>query len=304
MMQYLVLETHPAYAVLLDEEGRFLKAANLHYTVGDRVTEIVELQPVPNGNAGRWKKSLASLSALAACLCLVFFGYYQPNFSPYGTLRLQINPDVTLTLSENDRVVGLASGNQDGWDLIEGYDYHGKDRDTATDELVDRAIEMGYLSDGDTISVTVSSEDTRWQQEEEAQISQHLESKYGQTVIISLGPKETVLEEDVEVTIPVSPAPTDGDSGYHASDYGTGASGGTTQGTTAPPPTSSGTTGDSHYDSNGNSSYDNASGNSNYDDSGASDYRESDSSGYQPEGGNDSSYDEPRSGDTEGEEKP
>ena len=32
MMQYLVLETHPAYAVLLDEEGRFLKAANLHYT--------------------------------------------------------------------------------------------------------------------------------------------------------------------------------------------------------------------------------------------------------------------------------
>ena len=82
MMQYLVLETHPAYAVLLDEEGRFLKAANLHYTVGDRVTEIVELQPVPNGNAGRWKKSLASLSALAACLCLVFFGYYQPNSSP------------------------------------------------------------------------------------------------------------------------------------------------------------------------------------------------------------------------------
>ena len=70
------------------------------------------------------------------------------------------------------------------------------------------------------------------------------------------------------------------------------------------PPTSSGTTGDSHYDSNGNSSYDNASGNSNYDDSGASDYRESDSSGYQPEVGNDSSYDEPRSGDTEGEEKP
>ena len=148
MMQYLVLETHPAYAVLLDEEGRFLKAANLHYTVGDRVTEIVELQPVPNGNAGRWKKSLASLSALAACLCLVFFGYYQPNFSPYGTLRLQINPDVTLTLSENDRVVGLAGGNQDGWDLIEGYDYHGKDRDTATDELVDQ---FRYISGRDAV---------------------------------------------------------------------------------------------------------------------------------------------------------
>ena len=34
-MNYLVMETHPAYAVLLDEEGRFLKAANLRYQVGD-----------------------------------------------------------------------------------------------------------------------------------------------------------------------------------------------------------------------------------------------------------------------------
>ena len=27
-MNYLVMETHPGYCVLLDEEGRFLKAAN------------------------------------------------------------------------------------------------------------------------------------------------------------------------------------------------------------------------------------------------------------------------------------
>lgn len=33
-MSYIVMECPPAYAVLLDEEGRFLKAANLHYEVG------------------------------------------------------------------------------------------------------------------------------------------------------------------------------------------------------------------------------------------------------------------------------
>lgn len=33
-VKYLVMETHPAYAVVLDNEGRFLKAANLHYQVG------------------------------------------------------------------------------------------------------------------------------------------------------------------------------------------------------------------------------------------------------------------------------
>ena len=36
-MNYLVMEVHPAYAVVLDEEGRFLKTANLHYQVGDTV---------------------------------------------------------------------------------------------------------------------------------------------------------------------------------------------------------------------------------------------------------------------------
>ena len=43
-MNYLVMEVHPAYAVVLDEEGRFLKAANLHYQVGDTVHEIIALQ--------------------------------------------------------------------------------------------------------------------------------------------------------------------------------------------------------------------------------------------------------------------
>ena len=43
-MSYLVMEVHPAYAVVLDEEGRFLKAANLRYQVGDTVRDIVELR--------------------------------------------------------------------------------------------------------------------------------------------------------------------------------------------------------------------------------------------------------------------
>ena len=44
-MKYLVMETHPAYAVLLDQSGRFLKAANLNYHVGDTVMDIIELSP-------------------------------------------------------------------------------------------------------------------------------------------------------------------------------------------------------------------------------------------------------------------
>lgn len=87
-MNYLVMETHPAYAVLLDEEGRFLKAANLSYQVGDTVQDIVELQPPKAKSPAVWKP-LSGLAGLAACVCLVFFGYYQPNYTAYGTLRIR-----------------------------------------------------------------------------------------------------------------------------------------------------------------------------------------------------------------------
>ena len=40
-MSYIVMECHSSYAILLDEEGRFLKAANLHYEVGQTVYDPV-----------------------------------------------------------------------------------------------------------------------------------------------------------------------------------------------------------------------------------------------------------------------
>ena len=185
-MKYLVMETHPAYAVMLDENGRFLKAANLRYQVGETVEEIVELKTSRPAKAAVWKP-LSGLAALAACLCLVFFGYYRPNFTAYGTLRIQINPDLEMTVSQTDRVLDLEGLNADGADLIEGYAYQGKDRETATEELVERAIEMGYLSDGDTVSITVDSSDSDWQAREEEQVRRQLEERYGERIVIQLG---------------------------------------------------------------------------------------------------------------------
>lgn len=269
-MKYLVMETHPAYAVMLDENGRFLKAANLRYQVGETVEEIVELKASRPAKAAVWKP-LSGLAALAACLCLVFFGYYRPNFTAYGTLRIQINPDLEMTVSQTDRVLDLEGLNADGADLIEGYAYQGKDRETATEELVERAIEMGYLSDGDTVSITVDSSDSDWQAREEEQVRRQLEERYGERIVIQLGSaaqqtegsaqqaqSSTQQTQDAaqtgEVVIQVPPqtagsseggavsgdsgyeAPDaddddDGASDYSASDYGGGTAQGTGQGT-------------------------------------------------------------------------
>ena len=202
-MNYLVMEVHPAYAVVLDEEGRFLKAANLRYQVGDTVRDIVELRRPKEKRPALWKP-LSGVAGLAACLCIVFFGYYQPNFVPYGALRIQINPDVELALSRTDRVLELEGLNEDGQVLIEGYDYGGKDREDVTEELVERAIDLGYLSGGETVSITVTSADADWQAREEQAAREDLEERYGETIVIQIGPAD---EEPpaTEVVIPVPP---------------------------------------------------------------------------------------------------
>ncbi len=92
-----------------------------------------------------------------------------------------------MTVSRTDRVLDLEGLNEDGEDLIEGYSYKGKDRETAANELVERAIDMGYLADGETVSITVSSADADWQAREEAQIQAQLEERYGETIVIQLG---------------------------------------------------------------------------------------------------------------------
>ena len=202
-MNYLVMEVHPAYAVVLDEEGRFLKAANLRYQVGDTVRDIVELRRPKEKRPALWKP-LSGVAGLAACLCIVFFGYYQPNFTPYGALRIQINPDVELTLSRTDRVLELEGLNADGQVLIEGYDYGGKDREDVTEELVERAIGLGYLSDGETVSITVTSSDADWQAREEQEAREALEERYGEAIVIQIGPTDE-KPPVTEVVIPVTP---------------------------------------------------------------------------------------------------
>lgn len=213
-MNYLVLETHPAYVVVLDEQGRFLKAANQNYQVGQQLGQIIPFrQPKPEIS---WvKKSMASLAGLAACLCLVlggYFGYYQPNFTAYGSLLVEINPQVELILSQTHRVLDLGAQNEDGQVLIEGYDYQNKDGDTVVEELVTRAMELGFLSNGESVTLTVQGQDADWNRQQEDSARSALESRYGDAITIYLSGEQP--EQEVILPLPTpsqttssSPAP-------------------------------------------------------------------------------------------------
>ena len=232
---YLVMEVHTAYAVLLDNEGRFIKAANVGYQIGDIVERAFPLK-YPEDKKKRVNRVIRLAASLAACICVAVFGVYEYQyfFLPYGTIQMQINPDIEMTLSRSGRVLDLDGINEDGKTLIDGYDYDGKDKYTVTDELTDRAIDLGFLDDGGQVALLVTSKNTEWADTLEKdlvdELNEHLK-QYDLTINVSVGTIDAdVLDEPQSITIPIpdpepAPAPepaaepepaqpVTGDSGY------------------------------------------------------------------------------------------
>lgn len=192
-MEYMVLECHPGYAVVLDEEGSFLKVANRQYEVGQMVTEVVPMQVPPQKKHRKW---IYSLAAMAACLALVL-GLTLPGMQqPYASVYVKINPEVRIDVDKQDTVVGLAGVNQDGTDLIEGYDYQEKTLDVVTDELVDKAIEMGYLQAGGQITISLDSQDQIWVEAHSQSISSHLQTHLQEKITVTIQLREYHHEDD------------------------------------------------------------------------------------------------------------
>lgn len=286
-MSYLVMECHPGYAVLLDEEGRFFKAANLQYEVGQRVYDPVLMREEPQKQSHTIRWIGGAVAAIAACLLLVFgIGYYQNYLQPYSSIYLTINPEVQMDLNRQGTVVELTGTNEDGEKLLEGYDGKGKDKVTVADELIDRAIAMGFLSEGGQISFSIDSPDEAMFQEYgmqlRTQVEEYLDGRM--TVMIEIvnyqnGQREEAPEEvstttplvtttppattttppqTTPATTPAAPPPaTSPSTGYGNTDYGPGS-----DGDSGYSPGSDNGSDDSGYDDDDNDD----GGDSNYDD--------------------------------------
>ena len=229
-MKYMVMECHTGYAVLLDEEGRFWKAADLHYEVGQTVENpLLMKQPQPSGRRRITRLVSSTVAAVAACLFLFFgFGYYQNYLRIYSSIYLSINPEVQMDLNRYGNVVRLTGTNEDGAKLLEGYSGRGKDKLTVADELIGRAIEMGFLSEGGQVSFFIDSpEDALFQEygtELRAEINEHLDGRITITIEIvnyqdTPETESSTSESSVsETAAPPSAAPSDGVTDYAPAD--------------------------------------------------------------------------------------
>lgn len=200
-MTYLVMECHLSYAVVMDEEGRFLKAANRNYEAGQIVTDIIEMQvPQKAGTVKRYR--WRTLTAAAVLLLIVTASVFWSQQTTYASVYLKINPQIRIDVNRTDQVVGLAGVNEDGKKLIGGYDFRKKNLDTVTDEMVGRAVDMGYLYEGGKIMLTFDSDSEQWITEHgtklSGQINESLETKLSVTIEVTDRNNRTVIRTSPE----------------------------------------------------------------------------------------------------------
>lgn len=178
-MKYLVMECHSSYVVVMDEKGRFIKAANLSYEEGQKIEEILPMRESRPG-IGLQRNFLAAVAA-AACICFLLLGSWQLFLVPVGTVQLQINPDVRLSVNRLDYVIAQEALNEDGKTLLEGLSVLWKKTGRAVEELADRAVVLEYLAEGGQITLTATSSSDNWKKKIEAalseELSQHFEYK-------------------------------------------------------------------------------------------------------------------------------
>ena len=292
-MSYLVMECGLSYAVVLDEAGRFLKAANLGYQVGQTLDHVLLLEEKKQPTL---RQRMVPLAAVAACLCLMLLVSVEFFFLPVGSVRMQINPDVRMEVNRVNQVIGLEGLNQDGNHLIDGYGYRWRSVEEVSDDLADRAMEMGFLTDGGSIGLTAESDNDDWNANTVHAILAELEAHLGSKVELVDGalPEEEDSSQSVIVISPEDYLPSSSsssessgdDSSSTSSAASSSASGGNSgnsgddddQG--AASSTGGGSSSAASRPSSGSSASSrpsgNASGDTNYDDNGATNYGDDD----------------------------
>lgn len=160
-MKYIVMECHGGYAVLMDEAARFVKAANMHYEVGQTVTDPVLMEAKPEKSHSPNITVIRRFAAAAAGLAIfagVGYSYYYSNLKPHSTVVICSDADICLSLNRKGTVIRASSSDPAGNDVLDEYDYKGKDKLEVAGDILELEMSKGYINSGDTVRMYVSSE--------------------------------------------------------------------------------------------------------------------------------------------------
>ena len=159
-MKYMVMECHEGYAVLMDEESRFVQAANLRYKVGQTVTDPI-LMNAEELSRGKISMHISKFVAAAACLTLAVSAgafYYSRNYKAHSTVLISSEANVRMELNKKGKVLSISADNAESDEILTNYDGKGKDMLSAANDIIDIEKDKGYIENGDTVDIYIKAE--------------------------------------------------------------------------------------------------------------------------------------------------
>ena len=160
-MKYIVMECHKGYAVLMDEESRFVNAANLRYEVGQTITSPV-LMEYTETRERRISFYVTRFAAAAACIAIAVSAgsfYYSRNFKTHSTILISAKANIRMDLNKKGEVIQLSGGDDKANELLKEYDLTRKDKITVFKDILEKEKDLGYLPK-DEVSLYVKADDT------------------------------------------------------------------------------------------------------------------------------------------------
>lgn len=161
-MKYMVMECHEGYAVLMDEESRFVEAANLRYKVGQTVTDPV-LMNAEETARGRISMHISKFVAAAACLTIAVSAgafYYSSNYKAHSTVLISSEANVRMELNKKGKVLSISADNAESDEILTNYNGKGKDMLSAANDIIDIEKDKGYIESGDTVDIYIKADNS------------------------------------------------------------------------------------------------------------------------------------------------
>lgn len=156
-MKGLVVDKKGRHAVVLTGDGSFIKISN---STACKVGCEIEFTKHSQSGAGLYKK-IASIAAVFLFTLGLSYGAYSYAM-PYSYVDLDINPSIEMTANVFDIIIKAETLNEDGKKIMEKHDMKFKTLSKGVSELVNSAIEQGYLQPEaeNAVLLTVTSRDS------------------------------------------------------------------------------------------------------------------------------------------------
>ncbi len=190
-MKYTVMECHEGYAVLMGEDSCFVRAANMHYSVGQIVTSPIILdEDVKRPAISR--SVFVKIAAAAACITLISavgLNYYSKNLKTHSVLTIGSDFNIQLELNSKGKVIRMKSQTADGKDVLDHYDTKDKNMVGAVNEILDVMKEQGYITNDDTVELYISADSKKDSESYKNEIEHEISAQKVNVSVVDKPPK-------------------------------------------------------------------------------------------------------------------